>query len=441
MLKRIILFGLLTIIISVIVVSAYEDKFPRVAYSPPHKGGDQTYRQYFAQAESLLHFTALIQNAPLFQDQDFNVARSYHLNLVNAGLTYYASSGQYSMYQADGYNEDDYFQPNVDGERIRLLSTKYNNAGHGRQVQDTTVHDTTIYSWFVSKDNPNDNRGYVFDNLWIETTDPTLPPGAIDYSREQDRDSGLVYNVIFRLKYPKNPTYLPTDTVAKLEVHIWKDTTHTHMILAESLLVYDTSLAGQYDTFRLTFLRPPYHPGDSFDYRVYWYKQTDLYIDYVEVYDAIYDLLFNVKACDTCSQTVLERQLINDTTIKPFEENYNGSSLYRWLLTDEPTYDQYKSSRRVSEILADSTHRKDKAYAPGIQTICDFIHRNTYRFVNEVEPHEVFYDDYPILSLVENDNDALQLRLDTFADWISKANDASRHSRFHYCRANPDLPL
>jgi len=114
MLKKVIFFGLMTIAISVIMVFAYEDKFPRVAYSPPYMGGNSTYNQYFAQAESILHFTALIQNAPLFQDQDFNVARSYHLNLVNtnATITFDASSGQYSMYQADRQNEPDYFQPN-----------------------------------------------------------------------------------------------------------------------------------------------------------------------------------------------------------------------------------------------------------------------------------------------------------------------------------------
>lgn len=106
MFKKILLFGLLIITISVIVVSAYEDKFPRIGYTPPYMGGDSTYRQHFAQAVDTLHFTALIQNIPHFQSADFYSATLCSLNLVNtnATITFDASAGQYSMYQADRNN-------------------------------------------------------------------------------------------------------------------------------------------------------------------------------------------------------------------------------------------------------------------------------------------------------------------------------------------------
>lgn len=422
MFKKVFLFGLLTIIISVIVVSAYEDKFPRMAYDPIYDPNTGSFNRCFPQAESL-GFTGLI--GPGFNyPADWDAGRTHHLNLVSSWIERF-SWGQYSVYQADGYNEWDWFEPRADGERIRFLSTKYNNAGHGRQIQDTTVHDTTIYAWFVSKDNPNDNRGYVLYDLWNERAGPgSIGSYAIDYSREQDKDGGLTYNVIFKLKYPKNPTYLPTDTVAKLEVHIWKDTTHTHMVLAESLLLYDTTLAGQYHIFRLTFVRPPYHSSDSVDYKVYWYKQTDLYVDYVEVYDRHYDLLFNVKSCPTCNTTVYEDSLLNDWYVNSVESNYKGTSLYRWYLRDQPAYDQFRSSREVNRILNSVSH------APGIQAAGDFDYINSYRYLNELEPYpqEFFYDDYPILrdKTPQYNNDAWQQTMDSYAGRLSKVADATK---------------
>lgn len=106
MFKKILLFGLLTIMISVIMVFAYEDKFPRVAYCPPWKGGDLTYRQYFSQAVDSLHLTGLmiLGGDPSFTSDDFSHAQTKHLNLVNQ-LNWYYGTGQYSMYQAD-WNRD-----------------------------------------------------------------------------------------------------------------------------------------------------------------------------------------------------------------------------------------------------------------------------------------------------------------------------------------------
>ncbi len=183
MLKKILLFGLMIIINSIIIVSAYEDKLPRIAYMPPYSTTASAYYPYFCQAVDTLGLTALIQSGTSFKTDDFTAAQNYHLNLINANAAYY-SWGQYSMYQADRHNAPDYFQPPDPENQIRFLSTKleYDNAGHGQQVVDSTVI-PYVYAWFVSKNNPNDNRGYVLDSLWND-------PNGIDYSREQDRDSG-----------------------------------------------------------------------------------------------------------------------------------------------------------------------------------------------------------------------------------------------------------
>lgn len=83
------------------MVSAYEDKFPRVAYKPPYNLNDPNhyYYPYFHQADSL-GFTALIQeNVIAFKLDDYSQAQTYRLNLINTIEGY--SYGQYSMYQAD----------------------------------------------------------------------------------------------------------------------------------------------------------------------------------------------------------------------------------------------------------------------------------------------------------------------------------------------------
>ncbi|HVP35413.1 MAG TPA: hypothetical protein VMT04_00320 [Terriglobales bacterium] len=101
MLKKVLLFGLLTIMISFIMVFAYEGKFPIVAYNPPYNATNLTYNQYFPQAVDTLHFNALIQlgGFPFKNPVDFSAAQNDSLNLVNS--VDWFSSGQYSMYQAD----------------------------------------------------------------------------------------------------------------------------------------------------------------------------------------------------------------------------------------------------------------------------------------------------------------------------------------------------
>jgi hypothetical protein len=185
MFKRIILFGLLTIIGFTIMVFAYEDKFPRIAYTPPWKGGNLTYYQHFPQAADTLHLTALFHmgSDPLFNSTDFSQAEMYQLNLVNS-LRFEYCTGQYALYQADRHNTPDYFQPDSNAQ-IRFLSTRLSedNAGHGHQISEQ-VGDSIGYAWFVSKDNPNDNPGYVLYNLSndpLVSTTPDNRTGQIEY--------------------------------------------------------------------------------------------------------------------------------------------------------------------------------------------------------------------------------------------------------------------
>jgi hypothetical protein len=202
MFKKALLFGLLTIMISVIVVFAYEDKFPRIAYQPPWKGGNLTYYPHFPQAVDTLHLTALIEMGgdPPFSSTDFSQADMHHLNLVNP-LKFEYCTGQYALYQADRKNDPDYFQPDSNNQ-IRFLSTGsgQDNVGHGRQYPDLFA--SNGYAWFVSKDSANDNPGYVLYNL-------SNDPYGIDYTRQQNW-ADRIFHLIFRLKVPECANCLDT---------------------------------------------------------------------------------------------------------------------------------------------------------------------------------------------------------------------------------------
>jgi hypothetical protein len=227
--------------------------------------------------------------------------------------------------------------------------------------------------------------------------------------------------MIFRLKVPQCSSCSDTAWVAKLQVLSFAGAEST--ILAEPLLRYgDFRQKGQYEPCSLTFYLHSNLPGTSLnlnpkDYRVYWYKNTDLYIDNLEVYDEFYDSLFFIPSSHDSSMTVYEYELRNDPNVQTIQSG-GYQSLYRWYNLDQPEYDQFRSSKKVNEIL------QDKNWAPGIQAYC----RQPYRYLDELAPYpqELVYDDYPIYSLPENDSIQLQIKLDAFAQRLWKVNDAAK---------------
>jgi hypothetical protein len=137
----------------------------------------------------------------------------------------------------------------------------------------------------------------------------------------------------------------------------------------------------------------------------------------MEVYDEFYDSLFNIPSSHDPSMTVYEYQLRNDPNVQSIQSG-GYQSLYRWYNLDQPEYDQFRSSKKVYEIL------QDKNWAPGIQAYC----RQPYKYLDELAPNpkELVYDDYPIYSLPENNNDLLQTTLDAFAGRLWKVKDAAK---------------
>ncbi|HEX9916666.1 MAG TPA: choice-of-anchor Q domain-containing protein [candidate division Zixibacteria bacterium] len=237
------------------------------------------------------------------------------------------------------------------------------------------------YVWFVSKNSPADHRGYILFGLWNEKPDVQNNTWHIDYSREMHNPwDSLIYYARFNLKVPGGG-YSPLDTVAKIEAHLMNLT--QDRLVADSLLLYQDFDPDQYKIFELSFWKHPENANDSLDYKIYWYKKTDLYIDYVEVYDCYYDTLVNHKP-------MYQNRIKSE--IAPFENQYHGTSLFRWYLKDEPEYKYYKANREISDLL-DSL-----GYAPGIQAVGhEYIPK---RFADEIQPHEICWDDYIIATWV-----------------------------------------
>jgi hypothetical protein len=337
-----------------------------------------------------------------FTLEDYDSASGDSLNLIDVYV--WPGLGLYSKYEADRHNLRDYYQP-YPGDQIRFLSTRWDHSGYGNQVEDPTA--SNGYAWFVSKDSVTHNRGLVLWELWHEQPDFDTSWG-IDYSREMYRPNSwdgfgteLIYYARFSLKVPTTPDAQPLDTVAKLEVHFMNAARDS--IVADSLLFYQDFDLGEYDTFELSFRKYIPNEHDSLDYRVFWFKKTDLFIDYVEIYDCIYDTLVNHKP-------IYQDRIIAQAL--PFENLYHGKSLFRWYLKDEPEYAQYKANREVSHFL-DSLH-----YVSGVQAIGMTSWHNPRKFADEVLPHEICYDDYTI---VWSFPEALQSRLNLLTWGIQQA--------------------
>jgi len=341
-----------------------------------------------------------------FSYADYDSAVVDTLNLIDERIGWWpALVAQYSRYEADQHNLKDYWQDTA-GIQIRFLSTDGQHAGIGGEVTDPQAPNN--YAWFVSKDSSAHNRGYILFGLWYEQPVWQNNMWRIDYSREMHNPwNSLVYYARFNMKVPGG-AYSPLDTVAKVEVTL-KDS-----MMVDSLLLYQDFNPNQYKVFELSFWKHPENVNDSLDYKVYWFKKTDLYIDYVEVYDCYYDTLMNHKP-------IYQDRIISDIT--PFENQYRGTSLFRWYLKDEPDYKYYKANKEISDFL-DSLN-----YTPGIQATGWSGWHHPKKFADELQPHEIFYDHYPIGGIPENDPEALQAGLNFFTWGLKEvASAAEEHS-------------
>ncbi|MCJ7459279.1 MAG: right-handed parallel beta-helix repeat-containing protein [candidate division Zixibacteria bacterium] len=398
-------------------VVAFEPNFHRGVYGPLHTPDFRSY-PYFDKTKS--HGFNCAHSLPWgFTYADYDSASVDTLNLIDY-IYLQPGNGLYSKYEADRHNLRDYYQP-YPGDQIRFLSTRLDHNGYGNQVQDPDAGNG--YAWFESKDSVTHNGGLVLWGLWHEQPDCDRIRDTcciVDYSREMLCSNSwwgcyyeLIYYARFNLKVPVTPGAQPLDSVARIEVHYMNAVRDS--VVADSLLLYGDFTLGQYRIFELSFHNQIPYGNDSVDYRVHWFKNTDLFIDYVEVYDCIYDTLMNH------SPTYQDRIIAQVSTL---ENQYHGTSLFRWYLRDEPAYVHYKTNREISHLL-DSLN-----YVPGIQATGDAAWHHPKKFADEVQPHEICYDDYPIATWVVPES--LQYLLNLFTWRIRQAAEAAREHNIEW---------
>jgi hypothetical protein len=396
---------------------AFETKFHRGVYWPLYTP-DARYYPYFHMTKSHGFNSLGVWN---LTPEDYDSAFVDTLNLIgdingppNWGVSV---NGLYSRYEADRHNLRDYYQP-YPGDQIRFLSTRWDHQGYGNQVQDADADNG--YAWFVAKDSVNDNRGLVLWGLWYESP-PSDTSVGVDYSREMFCSNSwwgcyyeLIYYARFNLKVPATPGAQPLDSVARIEVHYMNAIRDS--VVADSLLLYGNFNPGQYRIFELSFHNQIPYGNDSIDYRVHWFKNTDLFIDYVEVYDCIYDTLMNHKP------TYQDRIVAQ---LSPIENQYHGTSLFRWYLRDEPAYAHYRANREVSHLL-DSL-----GYVPGVQATGWAVWHHPKKFADELQPHEICYDDYSFGGTWVTP-ELVQYVLNLFTWRIRQATEAAREHNIEW---------
>jgi hypothetical protein len=399
------------------VLHAYDLGFPRIIYSCPFDTSwhnpwhiDTTsFWHYFYQIKSEAFNCVIEGNLAINNFQEATVD-SQRLNLTKLlEPMYCAFNGQWARYDAGNYVSSGNYGEYYVGFRFK---DQHDGENKGKDTLDSSINH---WVWYASASDTSyaHLRGYVQSGLYHYIWQPPNDFYEYDFSREQEYPDleaigiDVNYHVFFRMKVPDDTLYSAQDTVARIEVWILGVPSDS---VKDSVLFYDDFIPGQYTNFRIDFTRHNTQAGDSIDYRVYWYKKTDLFIDYVEVYDAFYDTLINDAGG---SQVYQER---SKEYVEPYESGFHNTSMFRWYLRDEPKYDQYRSNYHVNRLL-DSLN-----YAHGIQATgcCKPIEK----FAAEVQPHEIFYDEYPIIG-IDNYPFGYQARLSLFSGRCESMEDLS----------------
>ena len=219
----------------------------------------------------------------------------------------------------------------------------------------------------------------------------------------------LTFYADFRMRVPDYPQQSEkgTSAVVRLSVVLKRPSGQGGTVV---LATWDVPLStfqdsgavgSHYAEFRLPFTvssdmiegMDAWNADEGFDYRVYWYGGTDIYLDYVEVRDAVYDSL---------SRGLYDQQI--EQRIQRFSDSngYYPRVLFRWYLQDEPTTDQYAANHLMVGKLG--AHRAP-ATAPGVQATLGDV-RILDDFLEEVQPDsELLFHVYPFTSTTDTCSD------------------------------------
>jgi hypothetical protein len=304
----------LIFVFDVMVVDAYDLGFPRIIYNPPYDSNGFQYPLF--DSLKVEGFNCIIVSYYSTTIEDYDSAESVEINLIAQNLHSPYAKGQWARYDAGTHVSSGEY-----GEYYINYRFKGQESGENSGVDSL---DDSIWVWYVS--GYDDQRGYIQSGLhnWREND------YKYDFSREQEQPNGapmtqpLTYYASFRLKVPLRGNHSPSDTVAKIEAWLLNSDS-TLNSCTDSVLLYsdfEDSL-GYYKNFLISFEKTLANKNDSLDYRIYWFGNTDLFADYVNLWDNIYEKLINNPDTNYIHQI---KGIID--TLQP----YVGSCLFRWYL-------------------------------------------------------------------------------------------------------------
>lgn len=148
-------------------------------------------------------------------------------------------------------------------------------------------------------------------------------------------------------------------------------------IYADTVLCVKDFLAhNEYGFFDLHFFRTkPFITKNEYEYRVWWYNNTNLWLDFVEIKNPYFDSLVGGKY---------------DSKLDDIVDHYkNAPALYRYYLTDEPYRGHFLANRYLMTYL----RSRNK---PGIQALGTSTSEFYEDYLSIVEPNELMFDYYPL---------------------------------------------
>lgn len=166
---------------------------------------------------------------------------------------------------------------------------------------------------------------------------------------------------------------------------------------SQDVLASDFPDAENYHDFWLNDIQLDSNDSGGMDYRVYWWGQRNLWVDYVEVYEeSAYWILVEHDYDDDIETEV--------TLYRDFD------ALFRWYLADEPEPDEIHCYCYVDGLIRNQC---DPAH-PGITTASHRYSGFWNDFVSIAQPHELFVDIYPISSETPTSGQDFQNRLSNY---------------------------
>ena len=296
---------------------------------------------------NIVYDSISIDNVQLYVNNSLRAIVSNHAEGTPA---YYATYSHYTLWDPESYQES-YF--------------------HLTPIGGDTVLDASAYGGKAMYFNhPPDSAGFI-----------QTGPG---YDQELGSSSNPIqYTAEFRLK---SPLYFPNVMSGKSgsgPVKLCR-----LMVVGNGQVLGDSTVYGRefnnfngYKSYKITYHATQNH----IEFKIYWYGNRQLYVDYVKVYDYSGNRLMTGQV-DQAIKDYVSQSWVHDYRLT------NGDTVvYRWFLVDEPYYiDCFEPSRYIDSLL-----REKSTERVGFQVFNQWGSDLEHEYFIRQNPKEYSIDIYP----------------------------------------------